>query len=171
MGKDFIYLYGKDHHPLIWILFCKTIIIPFIVNVWSANVIQYRRNKPRNPDDAMPQPIDEVKLLMKTLWIHLGFEMNDGEADGQHTDFPEQRYRATKNIKLIENILQMCLILFETFQDDDTVTFIAMFNFMFGLLTSTLTFSEHVGHRFAAKHPYVFADEVAINAQGLTTLE
>ena len=50
----------------------------------------------------------------------------------------------------------MFLVLLETFHNDNTVTFIAMFNVTFGLLMSTLTFAEHIGHKFAAKYPYVF---------------
>ena len=54
----------------------------------------------------------------------------------------------------------MCLILYETFQRNDTVTFLAMFNVMFGLMMCTLTFSEHVGHKLAARYPYVFVDQI-----------
>lgn len=57
----------------------------------------------------------------------------------------------------------MSLVLYETFDKDDTVTFLAMFNVMFGLMMSSLTFSEHIGHRFAAKYTYVFADEIYKN--------
>jgi len=70
----------------------------------------------------------------------------------------------------------MILILYETFNNYYTITFLAMFNLMFGLLMSTLTFAEHGGHKFAAKHPYVFKDEVAnmriaTNQDGLTEHE
>ena len=70
----------------------------------------------------------------------------------------------------------MCLILTETFQNDYTINFLAMFNLMFGLLMSTLTFAEHAGHKFAAKHPYRFKDEIteetiATNEDGLTEHE
>ena len=54
----------------------------------------------------------------------------------------------------------MCLILYETFQRNDTVTFLAMFNVMFGLMMCTLTFSEHVGHKLAARYPYVFIGQL-----------
>jgi len=68
------------------------------------------------------------------------------------------------------------LILIETFLNDDTITFLAMFNIMFGLLMSTFTFAEHGGHKFAAKHPYLFKDEIteetiATNEDGLTEHE
>jgi len=41
---------------------------------------------------------------------------------------------------------------------------------------STLTFAEHAGHKFAAKHPYRFKDEInkdtiATNQDGLTEHE
>jgi len=65
----------------------------------------------------------------------------------------------------------MCFILFETFMNYYTITFLAMFNLMFGLLMSTLTFAEHAGHQFAAKHPYFYEDEVATNQDGLTEHE
>jgi len=65
----------------------------------------------------------------------------------------------------------MILILTETFTNDDTITFLAMFNLMFGLLMSTLTFAEHAGHQFAAKYPYLYRDEIATNVDGLTEHE
>jgi len=52
----------------------------------------------------------------------------------------------------------MLCILYETFKKDSTISFLTMFNLMFGLLMSTLTFAEHAGHKFAAKHPYFFKD-------------
>jgi len=61
----------------------------------------------------------------------------------------------------------MILILYETFANDDTITFLAMFNVMFGLLMSTLTFAEHAGHQFAAKHPYLYKAQIATNEDGL----
>ena len=70
----------------------------------------------------------------------------------------------------------MCFILFETFMNYYTITFLAMFNLMFGLLMSTLTFAEHAGHKFAAKHPYHFKvqitkETIATNEDGLTKFE
>ena len=65
----------------------------------------------------------------------------------------------------------MCLILYETFNDDDTISFMAMFNVMFGLLMSTLTFAQHTGHKLAAKHPYHYKDEIARIQEGLTDHE
>ena len=65
----------------------------------------------------------------------------------------------------------MSFVLIETFSKDDTVTFLAMFNVMFGLMMCTLNFSEHVGHRFAAKYSYVFKDEFASDIKGLTVDE
>jgi hypothetical protein len=44
----------------------------------------------------------------------------------------------------------------------------AMFNVLFGLLMCTLTFAEHIGHRFAAKHPYFFTNELIKDDTGLT---
>ena len=35
----------------------------------------------------------------------------------------------------------------------------------------TLNFSEHVGHNFAAKYPYVFKDEFASDTKGLNEYE
>jgi len=70
----------------------------------------------------------------------------------------------------------MLCILYETFKKDSTISFLTMFNLMFGLLMSTLTFAEHAGHKFAAKHPYRFKDEItedtiATNQDGLTEHE
>jgi len=64
----------------------------------------------------------------------------------------------------------------ETFKNDYTITFMATFNLSFGLLMSTLTFAEHAGHKFAAKHPYLFKEEfskmrIATNDDGLTMRE
>jgi len=99
-----------------------------------------------------------VKLLSKTASTHFGCEKKeDGKTD---VDFGQRRYEAGKNNKRVENVGQMILILFETFTNDDTITFMAMFNLMFGLLMSTLTFAEHAGHKFAAKHPYRFKDQI-----------
>ena len=34
-----------------------------------------------------------------------------------------------------------------------------MFNITFGLITCTLTFAEHIGHKFAAKYQYVYSQD------------
>jgi len=70
----------------------------------------------------------------------------------------------------------MSLILKETFKKDSTITSLTMFNVMFGLLMSTLTFAEHAGHQFAAKHPYRFKAQITkktitTNKDGLTEHE
>ena len=66
----------------------------------------------------------------------------------------------------------MFLVLLETFHNDNTVTLIAMFNVTFGLLMSTLTFAEHIGHKFAAEYPFVFKAEydeiIKKKSEGLT---
>ena len=56
-------------------------------------------------------------------------------------------------------------------QELQEVTFQAMFNVMYGLMMCSLNFSEHVGHRLAARYPYVFRDEFAINTKGLNEYE
>lgn len=61
----------------------------------------------------------------------------------------------------------MCFIMIETFLKDDTIGFMAMFNFMFGLLMCTLNFSEHIGHQFAANHPYIFKNDIIKDKTGL----
>ena len=109
--------------------------------------------------------IEEPKLLVKSLSTHLGLETED-ETKNPHSilepektkvvkstdlDQLEKRYRAKSNISFVENVFQMCLIMIESFLIDDTIGFMAMFNFMFGLLMCTLTFGEHIGHKFAAK--------------------
>ena len=65
----------------------------------------------------------------------------------------------------------MCLIMIESFLIDDTIGFMAIFNFMFGLLMCTLTFGEHIGHKFAAKYPYIFRNEIVKDTTGLTKEE
>ena len=37
--KDWAYLYGVEHTALLWFAFCQTIILPFMSNVNSCNVI------------------------------------------------------------------------------------------------------------------------------------
>ena len=111
-----------------------------------------------------------MKLLEKTARTQFGCEKKeeriDDKSDDQaddaiaDVDFAQRRYEGGKNTKWIENVGQMSLILTETFKIDYTITFLAMFNLMFGLLMSTLTFAEHAGHKFAAKHPYRFKDEI-----------
>jgi len=127
-----------------------------------------------------------VELLAKTARTHFGCEKKeeriDDKSDDQaddliaDADFAQRRYESGKNTKWIENLGQMISILIESFLDADTITFLAMFNLMFGLFMSTLTFAEHAGHKFAAKHPYRFKDEInkesiAINEDGLTEHE
>jgi len=109
-----------------------------------------------------------LKLLIKTFFTHFGCERRDGKTD---VDYAQRRYLAGKNIKWIENILQMILILYETFTHDDTINFLAMFNVMFGLVMSTLTFAEHAGHKFAAEYPYLYKAQIATNEDGLTEHE
>lgn len=113
-AKDVIYLYGQPHHPIIALLFSQTMILPFIINVWATNVVEYTYN-------GQPRKVRELPLIFGTFPTHFGCERKeDGQGD---IDFPERRYRASKNTKLIENILQMALILIETFSKDDTITF------------------------------------------------
>jgi len=102
-----------------------------------------------------------VELLTRTARTHFGFEkkeerIDDKSDDQADVDFPQRRYEAGKNTKWIENVCQMLLILYESFKKGDTINSMAMFNLMFGLLMSSLTFAEHAGHKFAAKHPYRF---------------
>jgi hypothetical protein len=59
----------------------------------------------------------------------------------------------------------------ESFLKDDTIDFMAMFNFLFGLLMCTLTFGEHIGHKFAAKHPYIFRNDIVLDKTDLTEEE
>ena len=70
-GKDFAYLFGQEHEALLWFAFCQTIILPFMYNVSSTNVIQMRDK------DGKPIPFDELHLLKKSLWIHFGFEWKE----------------------------------------------------------------------------------------------
>ena len=69
--KDLVYLYGVEHTALLWFAFCQTIILPFMSNVHSTNVIQMRDG------DGKPIPFEDLHLLKKTLWIHFGFEWKE----------------------------------------------------------------------------------------------
>ena len=106
----------------------------------------------------MEKEIKELDLLIATARTQIGLEQKI-QGDKKDLDYPERRYRASKNVKNIENTLQMFLVLLETFHNDNTVTFNAMFNVTFGLLMCTLTFAEHIGHKFAEKYPYIFKAE------------
>jgi len=160
-AKDLIFLYSKRHSFWMSLAFSQTMILPFILNFWKTNVVQFRK-------DGQPIKVAELKLLIKTFFTHFGCERRDGETD---VDYAQRRYLAGKNIKWIENILQMILILYETFTHDDTINFLAMFNVMFGLVMSTLTFAEHAGHKFAAEYPYLYKAQIATNEDGLTEHE
>ena len=51
------------------------------------------------------------------------------------------------------------LVLYEVFKMGNTITFVQMFNPIFGLLMAVLTFSANVGHHFRAEYPYVFYND------------
>lgn len=51
------------------------------------------------------------------------------------------------------------LVLYEVFKMGTTITFVQMFNPIFGLLMAVLTFSANVGHNFRAEYPYVFYND------------
>jgi hypothetical protein len=42
LGKDLIYLYGRRHTLLVSLLFSQTFIIPFVMNVWGTNTVEFR---------------------------------------------------------------------------------------------------------------------------------
>jgi len=138
-AKDLIFLYTKRHSLWMSLAFSQTMILPFILNLWKTNVVVFRRNYPGAQSHDQPIEIKEVGLLAKTAPTHFGCEKKEnGKAD---VDFPQRRYEAGKNTKFVENVGQMSFILFETFMNYYTITFLAMFNLMFGLLMSTLTFA------------------------------
>jgi len=176
-AKDLVFLYTKRHSLWMSLVFSQTMILPFIVNVWATNVVQLRVNQPLEKEHDKPKEVKEVELLARTTRTHFGFEKKEERIDAKSddaiadADFAQRRYEGGKNTKWIENLGQMMSILIESFLNADTITFLAMFNLMFGLLMSTLTFAEHAGHQFAAEHPYLFKDEIATNQDGLTEHE
>ena len=118
--------------------------------------------------DEYPKEIPERKLFLKTLCTEFGLEYEElfKKKDSiavRDVDFGEKRCQTLKNIYLFNNTLQIILILGETFQLGETITFIAMFNITIGLLTSTWVFSEHVGISFASKFDYVTKDHILDN--------
>ena len=42
MGKDFVYLYSREHNVWFFIVFSQSIIVPFLYNLFNTNVIEYR---------------------------------------------------------------------------------------------------------------------------------
>lgn len=53
----------------------------------------------------------------------------------------------------------MMLVLYESFVQGTTITFIQMFNPIYGLFMSVITFSAYVGHLFKAEYEYVYFDD------------
>jgi len=45
-AKDLVFLYTKRHSLWMSLVFSQTMILPFIVNVWTTNVVQFRVNQP-----------------------------------------------------------------------------------------------------------------------------
>lgn len=165
--KDPWYLFAKSHTKWFELLYSLTIVIPFQFNFW-INQIQMRYKEDDTRYDEYPREIPERKLFLKTLCTEFGLEYEElskkkDSIAARDVDFGEKRCQTLKNIYLFNNTLQIILILGETFQLGETITFIAMFNITVGLLTSTWVFSEHVGISFAAKFDYVTKDRILDN--------
>ena len=105
--KDLIYLYGRDHSYLMSILFCQSMALPYVINVWACHKIMFRREI-----DGKPIVVMEKTLLLKTFMTHFGFEFK-GDQLGD-PDYPYRRMIAIINTKLLENTMQIGLMLHET---------------------------------------------------------
>ena len=127
MIKDLLYLYGRDHNYIISILFCQSIALPYVINVWACHSILFRMEI-----DGKPIEVKEKTLLIKTLMTHFGFEYR-GDQLGD-PDYPKRRLIATINTKLFENITQIALMLYESFREGQTISYFTIFNITFGLL-------------------------------------
>ena len=55
---------------------------------------------------------------------------------------------------------QTFIILEETCFTGHTISFIAQVKLVGGLISSSLTFAEHIGYSLAAKHPYIFKQQI-----------
>jgi len=109
--------------------------------------------------------VDELKVLTNAFIVHMGMNLENVD----DFDYPRNRFMVQRNIKLIENIPQMFLVLIETFDQKQTITAIQSFNVLFGLLMSIVTFAEHAGTLLAAKYQYVhFKDLSNSSDEGLS---
>ena len=91
LGKDIFYLVGQPHKSKVMaFFFAQTIIIPFILNVWTTNVIKF------TDENGNEKEIRELDLLIATArtQFHLGQET---QGDQKDYDYPERRYRTSKN--------------------------------------------------------------------------
>jgi len=96
-AKDLIFLYTKRHSVWMSLAFSQTMILPFILNFLTTNVIVFRHNCPGYIVHDQPKEVKEVGLLTKTAQTHFGIEKKiEGKAD---LDFAQRRYEAGKNTK------------------------------------------------------------------------
>ena len=113
----------------------------------------------------MPIKVDELKLWIDAFIVHMGINLENVD----DLDYPRNRSMVQRNIKLIENIPQMFLVLIETFDQKQTITAIQSFNVLFGLLMSIITFANHAGTYLATKYQYVhFKDLSNSSDEGLS---
>ena len=54
---------------MLWFAFSQTIVVPFMYNIWTTNVVNLRNNY------GLPKAFKELHLLVKTLFTHFGFEL------------------------------------------------------------------------------------------------
>lgn len=87
--------------------------------------------------------------MLKALILQLGMSITNYDHD-----YPEDRFTIQKQIKLLENIFQICLILMEILIVKQTITVLQLFNVVFGYFMVTVTFAQDAGSEFAAKYLY-----------------
>lgn len=175
--KDIIYFYTQDLSFVMIILFSQTLVIPFLFNIYSTKVVKLRYNggekyRDENGYDKLreagePREVNQCELLCNALKVHVGFQITEYE-----NDYPQNRFYVQKYIKLMENIPQILLVLWDTFQKKKTITAMQVFNPWFALLMTIICLAEFVGYHLAAEYPYVHeADFMAIMPDGLNEIE
>ena len=85
LGKDLMYLFFQPDDYIMAFCFAQTIIVPFIYNVWTTNVVRFTD---KNGNEV---EIRETALLTTTARTHVGLQQasEDGKID---LDSAEKRY-------------------------------------------------------------------------------
>ena len=75
-------------------------------------------------------------------------------------DNPEKRFLNDMIVKLLENIPQSNLVIRESLNNYNTISFFQLASPSFGIFAASFTFSSHVGIAFKADKIYVFYDDL-----------
>ena len=68
LGKDLVYLFFQPHDYIMAFCFAQTIIVPFILNVWTTNIVKFTDEKGDEVE------IRETLLLKTTALTHIGLD-------------------------------------------------------------------------------------------------